>query len=147
MQLTSILNILLSTSLVSSVPLVRRDTPQILTDISAIGSEVSTLNNDVTSYNGPSSQTEPLLQHFEDLKNSISTTISDVEAAGIFSQDDSTSISSAVTDITSPVITLLVDLMNKVTRPSFTTYSSTELIEDRNPLLMPPDTNQLYSMR
>jgi hypothetical protein len=115
MQLTNILNILLSTSLVSSIPLVKRDTPQILTDISTIGSEVSALTNDVTSYNGSSSQTEPLLQHFEDLKNSISTTTSDIEAAGTLSQDDSTSISSAVTDVTSPVITLLVGLMNKVT--------------------------------
>jgi hypothetical protein len=122
MKLTSILNILLSTSLVSSIPLVKRDTPQILTDISAIGGEVSSLTNDVTSYNGSSSQTERLLQHFEDLKNSISTTTSDVEAGGTFGQNDSTSISSAVTDVTSPVITLLVDLMSKVTNhpPSHT---------------------------
>jgi phosphate uptake regulator len=115
MQLTSILNIVLSTSLASSVPLIKRHTPQILTDISMIGSEASTLTNDVTSYNRSSSQTEPLLQHFEDLKNSISTTTSDVEAAGTFTEDNSTSISSAVTDVTSSVITLLVDLMNKVT--------------------------------
>jgi hypothetical protein len=115
MQLTSTLNIVLSTSLVSSFPLIKRDTPKILTDISTIGSGVSTLTNDVTSYNGSSSRTQPLLQHLEDLKNSISTTASDVEAAGTFSQDDSTSISSAVTDVTSPVITLLVDLMDKVT--------------------------------
>jgi hypothetical protein len=145
MQLTNIFNILLSTSLVSSIPLVKRDTPQILTDISTISSEVSALTNDVTSYNGSSSQTEPLLQHFEDLKNSISTTTSDIEAAGTFSQDDSTGISSAVTDVTSPVITLLVDLINKVA--SHSSPRSTELIENRNQLLMPPDTNQLYSMR
>jgi hypothetical protein len=118
MQLTSIVNVLLSTAFVSSIPLIKRDTPTILSDISTIGSDASTLTNDVTSYNGSSSQTEPLLQHFEDLKNSITTATSDVETAGTFDEDDSTSISSAAMDVTSPVITLLVDLMNKVDSPS-----------------------------
>ena len=105
---------LLFTSLASSLPLVPRDTSKILLDISTIGSDVTSLTTDVSSFNGSSYQTAPLLQGFEDLKFDITTTTSDVEAAGSFDENDSSSISSAVSDITSSVINLLVDLMGKV---------------------------------
>jgi len=96
-----------STLLVSAAP-----TPKILADILAINIDAVTLDNEVTAFNG--SFKHPFSNNFRHLRDVIDSATADVKAVATFNDADSYSIAGAVSNATNPIITLLVDLMNKV---------------------------------
>jgi hypothetical protein len=82
--------------------------------VSAISSSVSTLTSYVNSYTGLRDQNHAIVSTVKSLKVSLKTATTDADSSYDFSEADSKSIANAITALTPNVITLLIDLMNKV---------------------------------
>jgi hypothetical protein len=109
-----LLPLLFSGSLISALPLTKRDASTVLSDLSTISSDVASLDADVTSYDGSFSQSIPLIIAVDGLESELKTATSDTTAAGDFSDTDSESIVTAINNLTPNIIQLLTDLDAKV---------------------------------
>ena len=114
MQFITLLNLFLTSTLVSSLPITQGDAPIVLSDISTLCDCVSTLTSDVESYIGSDYQNEALVEAFENLKSEIETATSDTIASPLFTSDESERIVVAIQNLTSPVINLIVDIKSQV---------------------------------
>jgi len=142
MRFVTIINLFVASTLVSSLPVTQRDAPAVLSDISTLSNCVSTLTADVGSYIGSEYQNSALVTAFENLKSEIETATSDTTASPLFTSDESQSIVDAVQNMTSPVITLLIDIKAKA--PTVASMGYTEPVYDALEALN-DDTIDLFS--
>jgi len=123
MQFVTIINLFLASTLVSSLPITQRDAPTVLSDISMLSSCVSTLTANVGSYIGSEYQNSAMVTAFENLKSKIEIATSDTNASPLFTSDESQSIADAVQNLTSPVITLLIEIKAKAPTVALSGYT------------------------
>jgi len=111
----TLLPLLLSTTVVLSIPTNKRDTSKVLLDLSTITNNTVLLSSDLASFITNSSTIEPFAQHFTDLRQSIDVTATDVNAAGSFNSTNSQAIASQAGDFAQAGLNLLITLMNNET--------------------------------
>src|SRR5205823_244438 len=104
----------LGLSAVCAAPLNKRDAATVLSDLSAIGTDVSTLDSDVNDFNGSILQAFPLQTAESNLVSAINTATSDTTSSSAFSTTDSTNIVNATEALTPLIVKVLNDLVGKV---------------------------------
>jgi hypothetical protein len=119
MQLLSTLfPLLLSSTLVFSVPIVKRDTAKVLGDLEMITRNVVYLTSELATFvASPSTGIATFSQHFSDLDKNIGTTTTDTNAVGSFNSTDSEAIASSTTTFANDALALLQALTNNVKLP------------------------------
>jgi len=110
MQLIVTIVPLLLSSLAAAIPLGKRSTSTILSDISTISGYVTTLQSDAASYTGGLLQSLSLVITVDELESALSSATSAITSASDFDAADSTSITSAVTTLEPKVVALLTAL-------------------------------------
>ena len=113
MRLTAILPVVLCAFVIAS-PIQKRDAAAVLSDISAIASEVSALDGLVTSYTGSYSQNSPVISAVESLQDTIQKATNDTTSSTAFDEADSEAISQAISNLTLGVIQAVQDIQAKV---------------------------------
>jgi hypothetical protein len=119
-----LLSLLISSTLVSSVPITKRDTTKVLLDLTTITNNTILLSSDLVSFLNNSTSIKPFHRHFADLRRHIEDTTTDITAAGSYNSSDSQTIASQAGDFTQAALNLLIALMNNVTLCSFPIYES-----------------------
>ncbi|KAH8602308.1 hydrophobic surface binding protein A-domain-containing protein [Bisporella sp. PMI_857] len=113
MRLSKVVSALLTFTAVSSQALIKRDAPTVLSDISKISEDISSLTTLTASYNGSDSQTSPFISAYSSLKANIEITTTHTDESPLFTTDESYAVADALRSLTSSVIPLLEDLKKK----------------------------------
>jgi Hydrophobic surface binding protein A len=103
--------VLLSLNLVSAGPIVKRS---VLTDLETVYTDVSTLNSDITGWDGSLLTALPLLDDVSTLETDIKTATTDTEDSSAFDDSDSASVTSEVESLQTLIATTLSDLVGIV---------------------------------
>jgi len=127
MQLIVTIVPLLLSSLATAVPLGKRSTATILSDISTISGYVTTLQSDAASYTGSLLQSLSLVVTVDNLESALTSATSAVTSSSAFDTADSTSITSAVSTLEPKVVALLTALDGISSTIASAGYTSTVL--------------------
>ena len=114
---TTLLPFLLSSALVSSAPLTKRDyTPaKVLGDFDMITRNVQHLSTNLASFVAkPSIGIDTFSQHFSDLNTHLAVTTRDTLVVGSFNATDSESVANAAATFAQNALSFLVSLMSDV---------------------------------
>lgn len=89
MQISTLLSLLLSSTVVLASPIVKRDTTTVLGDFDMITRNVQHLRNNLASFvAAPSTGIATFSQHFSDLNTHLTGTTTDINAVGAVGQFD-----------------------------------------------------------
>ncbi|PYI24507.1 hydrophobic surface binding protein A [Aspergillus japonicus CBS 114.51] len=108
-------------------PIARRDAATVLTDLKSIYSYVSTLNTDVTAWNGDLLAALGILTDYNNVKSALDTAITDTVAASTFSTADSSSITSEVSTLAVLIVATLNEIIAKESTAASAGVASTLL--------------------
>jgi hypothetical protein len=115
MQILTFIILLLSSLLVSSHPVVERDITDVLSSLSTLKTDSSSLANVVATFSGNISQFAALDAGVTALKSSIViTTTSFKQQPSIFTYNESVSVTQTLSEFSRPVVNLLLQLVAKV---------------------------------
>jgi hypothetical protein len=115
MQISTLLSVLLSSTLVFSTPIAKRDTAKVLSDFAMITRNVQHLSGDLASFVAtPSGGIVTFSQHFSDLNTHLAQTTTDTSAVPFFDVADSESIATAAGNFEQAAVPFLVALINDV---------------------------------
>ncbi|KAL1979772.1 hypothetical protein VTN96DRAFT_5200 [Rasamsonia emersonii] len=113
--------LVLSFSLVAAGPIVKRS---VLTDLTTIGNDLTTLQKDITGWDGSVLSAIPLLGDVTNVENAIKTAINDTDASAPFGASDSTSVTNEVLTLEPQITTTLNDLVQKEPQVAAIGYTS-----------------------
>ncbi len=115
MQLVAYLfSLILSSAIVSTTPIIKRDTAKVLSDLSTITRNTQYLSSELVFFiNSTGNQT--FAQHFTALQQHIDTATTAINAVGSFNSTDSEAIASQVGNFAQAGLNLLIALMKDVT--------------------------------
>ncbi|KAL1962260.1 hypothetical protein VTN77DRAFT_9850 [Rasamsonia byssochlamydoides] len=122
MLTNSLTALVLSLGLVAAGPIVKRS---VLTDLTTIGNDLSTLQKDITGWDGSLLTAIPLLEDVDNVENALKTAISDTQASAAFDSSDSTSVTNEVLALEPQITTTLNDLVAKESDVAAIGYTST----------------------
>jgi hypothetical protein len=113
--LNTLFPLLLSSTLVFSAPIAKRDTATVLGNLSMITRNVVYLSSELASFIAtPSIGIATFSQHFSDLDKHIDTTTANTNAVGSFNITDSEAIANSASVFANDALNLLIALMNNV---------------------------------
>ena len=118
--LTTLFPLLLTSTLVFSVPIAKRDTATVLGDLSMITRNVVYLSRELASFVAtPSIGIATFSNHFSQLDKNIDATTADTNTVGEFNATDSEAVANSASGFANDAVNLLIVLMNNV-NPSIT---------------------------
>jgi hypothetical protein len=113
--LTTLFPLLLTSTLVFSTPITKRDTATVLGDLSMITRNVVYLSRELASYVAtPSIGIATFSQHFSQLDKNIDTATAETNAVGSFNATDSEAVANAASGFANDAVNFLVALINNV---------------------------------
>jgi len=115
MHFIALATIFLTLNLASSQPFSKRDAPTVLSDISKLRADISSLATLVSSYSSSnSSNHDPLITATSNLRDDIHTTTKDTDESPLFTSSESSEIANALQELTPEAIDLILSVKDQV---------------------------------